>query len=153
MRTLLIAEQAKRLRARIIADYMNAAGIERCLCFSCGNASRALKQVLPPSAVLEPAVNGKWWTVEEIAQTWPEHFDATSGHLSVPLMAKLAQCLKRECGVLHGDHQVPTGSGETLLALSIAYPDVRFIPVQDGSKSTEWHEQSPLYSFIQSRRL
>jgi hypothetical protein len=149
--TLTIPER-KIWRSEIIVKHMQAANCYRgAVIFSCGNASNELKRVLlKPIITIAPGgdlQSCKWWTSEEIKSAWPEYFDATSGHLPFPLMARLAEKLKAE---LHGfvslNHNecfnVPTGSGETILCLRLAFPDKVFIPITDGTPATKYNHES-----------
>lgn len=146
---LHLAPAVKRLRSRLVRAYMERAGLTRAVCFTCGNAGRALLAegvstlVVGEGGILVP---GRWWNPAEIARTWPGWFDATCGHLPLPLMVDLARHLRREVGHLQpGGYEVPTGSGETIVCLRWAYPLHYFEPVQDGTPATAWHEDAPLY--------
>ncbi len=142
----------KKVRAEVIAAYIKEAGYRGCVCFSCGNASRALKDVglyvveVAPQGDLQSA--NKWWTPEEIHRAWPDLFDATSGHLPAFLMVRIGRAYRELLGVLEGQHNVPTGSGETIQCLRWAYPNVKFQPVFDCGQGTERHEQAPLLDAI-----
>lgn len=138
----------KALRARTICEYMRRAGIARCVCFSCGNASAALKQEgvetldISPSGVLMPTL---WWWPEDIARVFPTYFDATSGHLPAFLMRRIASKYRGYLGELtDAAYEVPTGSGETILCLRWAYPNTTFVPVTDGTPATERDPSAPL---------
>lgn len=145
---------AKQLRSRAVARYMRYAGYQRAVVFTCGNAATALRQQgvlvleIGPQGVLEPR---RWFTPAEIHETWPTLFDATSGHLSAALMAEIAQEFKYNLGELPNDvsYDVPTGSGETIVCLKIAYPNRKFIACYDQSKSsTTYNEQAPLNTLV-----
>ncbi len=160
---------SKALRAEVIARHVREA---RCyqgvVCFSCGNASRALREALmapgdppvldiSPSGALEARV---WWSPERIRSTWPTYFDATSGHLPAYLMVRVARHFRAYLGPRERLIErfapypterrpdetvgVPTGSGETIVCLRWAYPHVQFVPVQDGTPATERHSAAPL---------
>lgn len=139
----------KQIRAELIAQYVREAGYRGCVCFSCGNASRALKEAglyvvdVSPQGDLEAK---RWWTPAEIHRSWPDLFDATSGHLPVPLMAVLAAKFKDHLGCLWVDvvYEVPTGSGETITCLRWAYPEVKFRPKYGKELSVKYEAQAPL---------
>lgn len=146
----------KALRARVIAEWVRAAGYPGVVCFSCGHASRALKDVglycveVAPTGALQA---GCWWSPEEIHRCWPHLLDATSGHLPAPLMTKLADAYKAWLGDLTegATYRIATGSGETVLCLKIAYPDCTFIPYYDNSSpSTTFSPAAPLNSWVES---
>ncbi len=144
----------KALRAAVIARHVREAGLPGVVCFSCGNASRALKEAglyvveIAPQGDLSA---GKWWTASEIARAWPHLFDATSGHLSPPVMSAVADALREELGFLPpGIFDIPTGSGETLVCLAMAYQDCRFRPVYGVGRGTEFEPRAPLNALVQA---
>jgi hypothetical protein len=149
----LLKFPAKQLRARVIARHVYAAGYPGIVVFTCGNAATALRRATNAS-VLEIGPKGelspnRWYTPAEIHKTWPYLFDATSGHLPIPLMVEIAGEFKQYLGELSGLQLVPTGSGETILCLSLAYPDVPFVAVYDNSKPpTTRDPHSPLNPII-----
>ncbi|MBP2291030.1 hypothetical protein [Azospirillum rugosum] len=151
MPTLTIP-QRKRLRALVIAQHVRETGLPGVVCFSCGNASRALKEVGLYTVEIAPGGDlsaGKWWTASEIAKAWPHLLDATSGHLPVPVMAAVATALRDDMGELPADtYDVPTGSGETLVCLAMAYPDSRFRPVYGVGKGTAFEPFAPLNGLV-----
>lgn len=142
---------AKELRAGPIRDYVIKAGYPGVVTFTCGHAAEALRRVLRPldKHVLEVGARGvlqteKWWTPAEIRAGFPHLFDATSGHLPVPLMYEIGRAFKsyfdysvyRGQGGLDSEKQyvVPSGSGETIFCLHLAYPEVRLLAAYDNSK-------------------
>jgi hypothetical protein len=144
----------KQIRSRVIKDYVDAAGYRGVVVFSCGNSAAALREQglevveIGPSGELK---TGKWWTQAEIHRAWPDLFDATSGHLSVPLMCDIAKAFKAHLGGLPvaERYTVPTGSGETICCLRVAYPLLDFVPTYDNGKpETEWHPDAPLNPFV-----
>lgn len=146
----MIEVPAKRLRAEIIAAYVWKAGYDGVVCFSCGNASRALKEMgldvldVSPSGDLEAK---RWWTPEEIRRVWPNRFDATSGHLPCFLMVELSKALHRFLGDTLEDGKtcgVPTGSGETIVCLRWAFPGMCFVPIYGDNLATRREENAPL---------
>ncbi|MGR0187239.1 hypothetical protein [Azospirillum aestuarii] len=151
---MLTIPQRKRLRALVIAQHVRAAGLPGVVCFSCGNASAALKEAGLYTVEIAPGGDlsaGRWWTAPEIAKAWPHLLDATSGHLPVPLMAAVASALRAELGDLPADtYEVPTGSGETLVCLSMAYPASRFRPVYGVGKGTAFEPFAPLNGLVQA---
>lgn len=154
IKTLEIPD-AKKIRADVIASHMRDAGIAECVCFSCGNASAALKKVvntldISPHGDLAPT---RWWTPEEIKLVWPSRLDATSGHLPVYLMARIAAVFEVSLQLQHGvAYEVPTGSGETLICLRMAFPAITFYPITRGTPATRWDDRSPLYPLFGPRR-
>jgi hypothetical protein len=141
----------KRLRAEVIKEHLEAIGERRVVCFTCGNAARALEEAgldvvaVGDHELLKPQ---RWFTFSEIARTF-RCFDATSGHLPLPIMAEIAARMSKEIGPLVGDYQVPTGSGETLVVLSMAYPDVRFHSIRyEENPPTQYNEGAPLNALV-----
>lgn len=143
---------AKAIRARVIAAYARAAGYRGVVVFSCGNASRALKATGIYTVEVAPGgdlVAGRWWQPAEIHRAWPDLLDATSGHLPAPLMMDLARAYRGYLGDLpQKAYEVPTGSGETILCLSWAYPDVAFMPVYSDDPATMYDSDAPLNSAV-----
>lgn len=144
---MLIFPQRKQLRAPLIAEYAKTAKYPGVVAFSCGNAAQALRDCgvdvleIGPRGKITPA---EWWTPACIHATWPHLFDATSGHLPLPLLWQIAQCFRDFLGPLAGDYIVPTGSGETITALRMAYPLVNFRPVYNVGSGTQYDAANPL---------
>lgn len=131
-----------------MAAHLQAAGLPaRVVCFTCGHAARALRQVgldvlaIGPGQDLEPA---DWWSPARIAATWPDRYDATSGHLPLPMVARLGLALRDHLGDLRGRYAVPTGSGETLTALRLAYPALRLRALVNMGVGTQHDPRAPL---------
>ena len=139
---------AKKMRAELIAEYIAHSGYSGVVCFSCGNASAVLKEV--GLDVLDVSSTGsleakEWWAPAEIHRVWPNRFDATSGHLPVHLMVLLAKMFREFLGLLSlPEYLVPTGSGETIICLRWAYPDVVFHPEYGEDCSVRYEEKAPL---------
>jgi hypothetical protein len=161
----------KTLRAEIINDYLTSQRTRRCVCFSCGNSARLLRDTgldvvyIGEKGILKP---NKWFSKQEIQSTFNGLFDATSGNLNEHLMEKVAVELKRVlsdsseierfCYLFkenhffdedtirrfnpqQGEYLIPTGSGETILCLKYAFPQLTFIPIRiRGNLNTEFHE-------------
>ena len=143
----------KKIRAGIIKRYMQAAGINCAVCFSCGNAAEALTNEgvdtlhIGPRGSLNPL---KWWTQDEITKCFPTDFDATSGHLSVYLMQEIGSAYRDYLGDLNDDIiYVPSGSGETLVCLKLAYPDKNFVAVYNLDDATRYSEEAPLDRLVE----
>lgn len=146
----------KQIRSRVIADYVGAAGYRGVVVFSCGNSAAALRE--QGLDVLEIGPRGdlqtnKWWTPAAIHRTWPDLFDATSGHLHTPLMGDIAKAFRAHLGELSATRYiVPSGSGETICCLRIAYPLPDFEAWYDDSKpETQRHPNAPLNPFVDSK--
>lgn len=142
----------KIMRAQIIAAHLSDARLpQRVVCCTCGNAAAQLRRFgldvveIGPQGVLQPS---RWLLPYELARIFPGHFDATSGHLSVHMMGQLGQRLRASLGDVPPDTEVASGSGETAVALALAYPGIRFTAVYGGSPATEWHEQAPLNGLV-----
>lgn len=141
----------KKIRASVIREYMQNAGYDRAVCFSCGNAARALVEAgvntlhIGKNGVLAPK---KWFSVAEVRNIWPSMFDATSGHLSASLMVEIGLSFRKYLGNLSDTVYVPTGSGETLCCLKMAYPQTDFIAVYNIDEATEYSEFAPLNAMV-----
>ena len=142
----------KRIRAEVIREYMNDAGYTRAVCFSCGNAARALESAgvetihIGENGVFRP---NKWFSPAEVRNIWPDAFDATSGHLGAFLMVKIGQRYRESLGELPDVVYVPSGSGETLCCLKMAYPQNEFIAVYGLDKATEYSDSAPLNNLVE----
>jgi hypothetical protein len=146
----------KQIRSRVVADYVRAAGYRGVVAFSCGNSAEALRK--EGLEVLEIRPRGdlqsdKWWTPARVHRTWPDLFDATSGHLHTPLMGDIAKAFRAHLGELpEARYIVPSGSGETVCCLRVAYPLVDFEASYDDSKpETQRHPNAPLNPFVDSK--
>lgn len=143
----------KEIRSAVIAEYVWGAGLPGVVCFSCGNASAALRRTginvvdVSPSGDLKA---NRWWSPAEIARVWPRRLDATCGHLPMHLLATIAQRYQRLYNGLEpraDGYLVPSGSGETFVALCLAFPDLVFRPVWNLDwclESTRWNDEAPL---------
>lgn len=148
---MLYFKERKAIRARIIKQYIIACGIAGCVCFSCGNASKALKDEGIYTVDISPTGDlkaNRWWLPSEINKAFPTLFDATSGHLPVHLMLDIGKAFKEHLGELNGVVYLPTGSGETLVCLSMVYPNVRFIPVYDCNVGCDYESEAPLNPLV-----
>ena len=140
----------KVARSNVIKAYLKSIGTNKCVCFSCGNAVEHLRKVginvigVGEKSDLIPA---KWFTFNKIANTF-NLFDATCGHLPVPLMVEISKILKKEIKTMPKSIELPTGSGETLVCLKMAFPNTTIIPVYNTSKGTEYNENAPLNSLV-----
>lgn len=147
----------KAARAVAIADYLRNTGRQSCVCFTCGNASKALRKTgLQVREVLKPP---RWYTLAEI-QLLHKRFDATSGHISTALMLAVAYNLGEAIGKSHlrAEYEtaiengtpviIPTGSGETLVTLKMIYPLLKVVPAYNLDDSTQYHPKAPLNSLV-----
>lgn len=134
----------KQIRAEVIKDYLFSIGQNKCVCFTCGNASEYLKQTgLEVIEVINPV---RWWEYSEIQKEY-KCFDATSGHLPIPLMYAIAKKLYQKLGKID-DGDIACGSGETFVTLKIAFPLSKLNPVYNIDKSTLFNEQAPLNTLV-----
>lgn len=147
----------KAARAVAIADYLKVIGRQSCVCFTCGNASKALRKVgLQVREVLKPP---RWYTLAEIQQLH-HRFDATSGHISTALMMATAYNLAAAIGkspykaeiaeaISKGTpYVIPTGSGETLVTVKMIYPLLKVVPAYNLDDSTQFSPKAPLNSLV-----
>lgn len=146
---------AKELRSRVIARHLRCAEYNGVVIFTCGNAASHLRRHYD-GKIVEVGARGAltpnhWFTFSEIASYWPGFFDATPGHLPAPLMVEIAKEFEYHLhGVLFADEYiVPTGSGETILCLKIAFPDKKFVAEYDDTKpATQWDAVAPLNRWV-----
>lgn len=141
----------KRIRARAIRAYMESHGYDKAVCFSCGNASRELRNAGINTLDVSPIGDMlalRWFTIGEIREQFPQHFDATSGHLPMDCMQLVAEMFKEEIGDRLGSIYLPTGSGETLVCLKMAYPDSKITAVYDMNAATAYEPSAPLNALV-----
>jgi hypothetical protein len=130
---ILRLPDVKALRARLIRRRLPR-HYRALVCFSCGNATRALREEFQDLTVI--GIDGRSklrargeLTFAEIAATFgPDAFNATSGYLPLEWMAELG----RELAALlppAARYFVPCGSGETVFALSFAIPSRQLVAV------------------------
>ena len=147
----LLVFKHKKIRAQVIKNFLNGKDYKGVVCFSCGNASRELKSVglnvidISPNGDLKP---NKWYEPSKIREIFNNYFDGTSGHLSTELMILVAQAYKRTLGNLPNINYVPTGSGETIMCLKLAYPEKEFIAVYNINSATEYNESANLNDYV-----
>ena len=140
----------KKIRSDVIKQYMNN-DYDKVVCFSCGNAARALENVgldvlhIGEEGVLEPL---RWFSMREINHFFGDYFDGTSGHLSIELMYMIGKAYKNYLGELPKLVYLPTGSGETLVCLKMVYPNTDFVAVYNLGKETEYNENAPLNPLV-----
>ena len=161
MKYKLLRFPHKQLRACVIREYIRGR-YDKVVCFSCGNAAKALEDAgvdtlhIGEMGVLEPH---KWFTQAEIQKAFPTHFDATSGNLPVELMNKLAVTYRRYLTTTLDEYKqqleddvvyVPSGSGETLVCLKLAFPDKKFVAVYNLDKATEYSSECPLNGLVRA---
>lgn len=131
---------------------MQRAGYTKAVCFSCGNAAQALIDAgvdtlhIGAKGALTP---NHWFKQNEIARTFPGYFDATSGHLPMELMLAIAAAFKSHLkDSLEDVVYVPSGSGETLVCLQLAYPEKKFVAVYNLDNATEYDDNAPLNRLV-----
>ena len=147
----LLRFEHKKIRAEVIKEYLKDKNYRGVVCFSCGNASRELKNV--GLNVIDISVNGdlianRWFKPSEVHEVFKDYFDATSGHLSIELMQLIGQAYKETLGDLPDINYIPSGSGETLVCLKLAYPDKNFVAIYNLDKATEYSEDATLNTMV-----
>lgn len=155
----------------MVLEHVRRSRFDGVVVFSCGNCSNALKQLAPqyniepgqvvavaPGGDLEP---GRWLKPAEIRRMFPNHFDATSGHLPLYLVAQLAELYRQgledwmddtPAGFARFNKDEPidvaAGSGETVLALRLAFPDYRFRGIHNLDAATKFNQYAPLNELV-----
>ncbi len=143
----------KKIRAAVIKEYMIAQGYKKAVCFSCGNASRELKEAgvdVLDISVCGDLVARRWFTPSEVKKWFPDCFDATSGHLSIELMNKIAEAYKDYLKDLPPVNYIPTGSGETIVCLKTAFSDKKFVAVYNINEATEYSDRAVLNGLVKA---
>ena len=145
----------KKIRAEVIKEHLNALGKNICVCFTCGNATRALRKVgLEVISVgeNEEFTPNKWFSYTNIQKSFNGLFDATSGHLPMPFLDYISLRAKNELREEFKPGQtydIKVGSGETITCLKMAFPDISFNPIRlEGHKPTEFNKYAPGNSIV-----
>lgn len=142
----------KKIRAEVIKAYLQGKDYKGVVCFSCGNATRELKNV--GLDVIDISPNGDfvplhWFQPSLIKKFFPEYFDATSGHLDLEVMTNIAERYKKELqGKIKDINYVPTGSGETIVCLKLAFPDKKFVAVYNIDNATKFEKEAILNELV-----
>lgn len=142
----------KKIRAEVIKEFLADKDYKGVVCFSCGNASRELKKVGLNVIDISPTgdlVSIKWFQPSQVKKMFTDYFDGTSGHLSMELMLKVAEAYKKYLGELPNTNYVPTGSGETLVCLKLAYPEKDFIAVYNINSATDYSSNAVLNKLVE----
>jgi len=138
----------KQIRSSVIETYLISTGQPaEAVIFSCGNASKCLAEKnIKVTQVNNPA---RWYSYTEIYQKY-KIFDATSGHLPFPLMLLIAALLKEQFPELKKESHLvlPTGSGETLVCLKIAFPHLQITAIYNENKNTQYNKRAPLNNIV-----
>ena len=141
----------KRLRAVVVKAYMEEAEIEECVCYTCGNASKYLEaEGLEVTEVIDPP---EWHNEVDMYSNWGRIgiFNATSGMLPVELMVNISKLLKEHFKTDMQDVQameIACGSGETLVTMQMAFPNVRFTAVYNIDEATRFNMEAPLNELV-----
>lgn len=142
----------KAYRAQAIKEYMLQAGYEKAVCFSCGNASKALKAAGIETLDISPSGDlkaNRWFTQAEIARQFPSYFDATSGHLPAQCLNMVAAVFKAMLTSIPDEIYLPTGSGETLVALKLAFPETCIHAVYNLDSATQYDSECVLNELVE----
>jgi len=140
----------KKIRSKIIKEYIKKVGINKVVCFTCGNATQFMRDEgidvlsLGENEDLNPCY---WWTQEKINKTFKNYFNATSGDLPLFLMYKIANKLKKELGN-YKSGKIKIGSGETALCLKLAFPKAKIELYRDGNKETIYSPKANLNQLL-----
>lgn len=66
-------------------------------------------------------------------------------------MLDIANEIKKELKLNDKLYYVPTGSGETIICLSLAFPHIEFVAVYNFSEGSAYDEQAPLNEWVESK--
>lgn len=131
------------------------------VCFTSGNASAALAdEGFDVITIGDKSVKGAclspnmWFKPHNVKKVFPTMLDLTSGHLDVGTMELIGlyykSCLDLWGGEIEDDIvYVPTGSGETLVSLALAYPDKKFVAVYNLDDHTKYDKNAPLNRLVE----
>lgn len=140
----------KIVRTNVILDCVRSHKIsESIVLFSSGNAYKCLHDLHTNTMRLE---SDDWVSQEYIRNTFPNSFDATSGHLSIELMNQIAKSLHDKYKDVLDENKtygIMSGSGETLVCMKLAFPQVKFVAIyDDNSEHTSYSEFAPLNKLV-----
>ena len=147
----------KKERSSIIIDYAKTHLYEGIVVFSIGNPDDLSRSILRSSLNLISVSPGgdlqsanKWWSQEEIRTSWPNYFDATSGHLPVFLLNQIVVRIRSKfLGIDElKEYYIPTGSGETFVCMAMAFPKMSFRAVYNIDQYTQWNPNAPLNDLV-----
>jgi len=132
----------KKIRSEVIKDYMQEIGISKAVVFTCGNAAKYLKKIGVEVLAIgeyEDLKPNKWFTHEEIGKKFKGYFNATSGDIPLFLIYKIGQKIRKIKKNKFKGGEIEVGSGETLLVMIFAYPELKnkIIPIRTGSPETK----------------
>jgi hypothetical protein len=177
---LLVNPLIKALRAAVIGDIVENGGYQGVVCFTSGNAGRALATMMPPGIAFlaigpedAPLQTKRWWKPHEVRTSWPAFFDATPGHLSFSTMGRIADRIQHETRDGHhlpDNHPlaplqdisfkdcifpIPSGSGESAILMTMAFSKCVFAAVYhwDDLGHTDYHPDARLNPFVQQTVL
>lgn len=143
----------KEIRSNIIKDYLDRLNKDKVICLSCGNASRELKK----TGLKVETLGSDKGELNKKLELWEiqnrlEAFDATSGHLNFWFIEKIAnEIRKRIPNRIFTDKlniYVPTGSGETLIALSYLFNIHRLKPIVSRTYKPIMMDYTPIKELI-----
>lgn len=143
----------KAIRAKVIRDFIADKGYDGVVCFSCGNASRELKKAGLNVLDISPQgdfIPNRWFHPSEVSQAFTGRYDATSGHLSMEVMLKIAEAYKAHFGERLPSNYIPTGSGETFVCLKLAYPHENLYAVYNIDAATRYEEKAVLNDLVKA---
>ncbi len=147
----------KKDRAAVVVDYARTHFYEGIVVFSIGDPNDLQRSILRSSLNLISVSPGgdlqsanKWWSQEEIRTSWPNYFDATSGHLPVFLLNQIVVRIRSKfLGIDESkEYFIPTGSGETFVCMALAFPRVTFRAVYNIDRYTQWNPNAPLNDWV-----
>lgn len=149
----LFVRPFKLMRSVAVKRYMEDAGYSTAVCFSCGNAVDALRSVGVDVVGISP--NGeyearRWMSPAEVHRHFPLFFDATSGHLPMGVMRDVAGIFKSDILDVPDEIWLPTGSGETLVCMKMAFPDISIHAVYDINDATAYNDGAPLNGLVRA---
>ena len=124
------------------------------VCFTSGNAGKMLRKYNADVLCIgehEELKPSRWFTPLEIRQMFPDRLDVTSGHLSIADMTTIGLTYRALIGDLDANeiYDIPTGSGETLVSLKLAYPEIRFRAAYNIDEHTAYSEEAPLNDLVE----
>lgn len=91
----------------------------------------------------------RWFKQYEIKDMFPNYFDATSGHIPIECMKLVANTFKEYLHDIPEEILLPTGSGETLIELKMAFPQCKITAVYNLDEATQFDEGCVLNDLVQ----
>lgn len=139
-------------------EYVKETPYEGIVCVGEGPTVMELIKAAPAGMPVVTIETDRAISMEGIANAYPRHFDATNGHLPLWLMVRIANKFAEWINAnvrksMGGEVRIPTGSGETLFELRIAYPEItetQFVALYDFNRDKRFDPNGPINQAVRA---